>query len=46
MQLINPVIAANPINWVIVLLMLIIAALSAELIARAAKGSFDCGCNS
>jgi hypothetical protein len=44
MQLVNPLIIKNPANWFIVILMVVIGTLLLELLLKANKGEWDCGC--
>jgi len=46
MQVLNPTLIKNPINWAIIILMVVIGVLGLELILRAASGSWNCGCDS
>lgn len=46
MQIVNGAIIRNPLNWLIVILMVLIGVLGLELISSAFKGTWDCGCNS
>lgn len=46
MQLVNPLLIKNPVNWAIVLLMVVIGVLALELLLAAAGGTWNCGCGS
>lgn len=45
MQLLNPAIIKNPLNWIIFFLMILLAVFLLELLLKAGKGEWDCGCN-
>jgi hypothetical protein len=45
MQLLNPVIIKEPLNWFILFLMVLLAVFLLELILKASNGEWDCGCN-
>jgi len=44
MQLLNPVIIKNPLNWIIFTLMVLLAVFLLEWLLKAAGGEWDCGC--
>lgn len=46
MQIVNGAIIKNPLNWLIVILMVLIGVLGLELITSAFKGTWNCGCDS
>lgn len=44
MQLLNGAIIKQPLNWLIILLMVVLGLFIVELLLQAAGGQWDCGC--